>query len=190
MKKEDFLKIIAETGYNVGFGAKKNFATYDIVSKLPGLISFSSLAIGIFALFNEQLTTKFFSAVLIILGIVVLYINFYDHKKGDYDNNAKELTQLFNDLKKLYYEVISCENYDYEKFQYRLDEMEKKYYLISNSEQILFSDWYAHYKFFWQHQIDWIEKEKNFDLLRDKIPLSFSAFIILIVIILLVKYFF
>ena len=31
MDKDDLLKHIAETGYNVGFGAKLHFATYDIV---------------------------------------------------------------------------------------------------------------------------------------------------------------
>ena len=35
MDKNTLLKMIAETGYNVGFGAKKHFATYDIVEKAP-----------------------------------------------------------------------------------------------------------------------------------------------------------
>ena len=36
MKRDDLLKCIAETGYNVGFGAKKNLATYDLVEKRGG----------------------------------------------------------------------------------------------------------------------------------------------------------
>ena len=47
MNKLDLLKSIAEKGYDVGFGAKKHFATYDIIEKTPGLISFSSMAFGI-----------------------------------------------------------------------------------------------------------------------------------------------
>ena len=39
MDRDGLLRSIAETGYNVGFGAKKNFATHDIVQKAPGLIS-------------------------------------------------------------------------------------------------------------------------------------------------------
>ena len=39
MKKE-LLQQIARTAYNVGFGAKKHFATYDMVEKLPGIIEF------------------------------------------------------------------------------------------------------------------------------------------------------
>ncbi|AWN16176.1 hypothetical protein SALB1_1978 [Salinisphaera sp. LB1] len=44
----------------------------------------------------------------------------------------------------------------------------------NQSKQILFSDWYAHYKFFWQHQIEWIDEQKQFTFWRDKVPLSFS----------------
>lgn len=34
MRRDDLLKHIADTGYNVGFGAKKHFATYDITDKV------------------------------------------------------------------------------------------------------------------------------------------------------------
>ena len=54
MDKNDLLKHIAETGYNVGFGAKLHFATYDIVDKTPGLIGFISTAVGIFSLFIKS----------------------------------------------------------------------------------------------------------------------------------------
>lgn len=56
MDKDGLLKSIAEMGYNVGFGAKKHFATYDIVQKVPGAIGFVSMAIGIFALIFEPLS--------------------------------------------------------------------------------------------------------------------------------------
>ena len=36
MKKDLFLREIAESGYNIGYAAKKQFATYDIVEKAPG----------------------------------------------------------------------------------------------------------------------------------------------------------
>ena len=55
MNREGLLRSIAETGYNVGFGAKKNFATHDVVQKAPGLIGFLSLAVGVFALIYEPL---------------------------------------------------------------------------------------------------------------------------------------
>jgi hypothetical protein len=46
MDKNNLQKQIAETAYNVGFGAKKPFASYDIIDKMPGVISFLSLATG------------------------------------------------------------------------------------------------------------------------------------------------
>lgn len=49
---------------------------------------------------------------------------------------------------------------------------ESQYYGASISKQILFSDWYAHYKFFWQYQIDWVANQKNFSFWRDKVPLT------------------
>lgn len=92
MNKDDLLKHIAETAYNVGFGAKKHFSTFDIVSKAPGVISFISLAFGIYALVIDSLNTKLISATLIIIGVIGLYISFYDSKKNDYAENGRELT--------------------------------------------------------------------------------------------------
>ena len=85
MDKAYLLKRIADTGYNVGFGAKKHFATYDIVEKAPGWIGFISLAIGVFALFIDSLATKHISAVLIVAGISGLLVNAYaeSKQKGD-----------------------------------------------------------------------------------------------------------
>ena len=50
MKKTDLQNTIAWTGYNVGFGAKKNFATYDIMSKVPTVTSLLVTSIGIIGL--------------------------------------------------------------------------------------------------------------------------------------------
>ena len=109
MNKPDMLKMIAEKAYDVGFGAKKHFATYDIIEKAPGLISFSSMAFGIFALAIKDLPTELISATFIVLGVVGLYISFYNHKKDTYDQAGVALTQLFNELKALYLTVKSMD---------------------------------------------------------------------------------
>ena len=44
MNRAALLKVIATTGYNVGFGAKKHFATFDMVEKLPGWIGLASVS--------------------------------------------------------------------------------------------------------------------------------------------------
>lgn len=78
MIKPEMLKLIAKYAYNVGFGAKIFFATYDLNCKASGWISFISLAIGVFALFIPQLATNVISAILIVFGFSTMYIQFYD----------------------------------------------------------------------------------------------------------------
>jgi len=189
MTKDELLKCIAETGYNVGFGAKKHFSTYDLVEKTPGFISFFAMAFGIYALVFDGLSTKFLSASFIVLGIVGLYISLYDNKKSEYEISGKKLTKIYNDLAKLYRRAKSSNEDDIESLVSQLTELEDDYYSSCQSKQILFSDWYAHYKFFWQHQIDWVNEQKKFRFLRDKIPLTFSLTVVVVLIGLVVWWF-
>ena len=181
MNKENLLKNIADTAYNVGFGAKKHFATFDIVDKSPGLISFLVIAFGIYALAIDSLSTDFLSATFIVLGISGLYISFLQPKKDEYENAGIELTKLYNRLYKLYIRAKDSEEKALQDLLEELEEIESSYYSISISKQILLSDWYAHYKFFWQHQIDWVDEQKNFNFFRDKVPLSLSLTLILLI---------
>jgi hypothetical protein len=178
MKKDEFLKAVAEAGYNVGFGAKKHFATYDIVEKTPGLISFLSMAFGIYALAFDGLSTKFLSATFIILGIIGLYISLYDNKKTEYEKSGIALTKIYNEIGNLYRKVKSVDEAEITDLESSLSKLQSEYYSVCQSKQILFSDWYAHYKFFWQHQIDWVNEQKKFRFFRDKIPLTFSVFVV------------
>lgn len=173
MNKSDLLRCIAEKGYDVGFGAKKHFATHDIIEKIPGFISFFSMAFGIYALVVKSLSTELISATVILFGVMGLYINMYNHKKGDYEKTGIALTQLFNELKRLYFQVKNLgENSDVSTYQKKLSEIESQYYPLCISTQILFSNWYAHYKFHWEHQTGWMNEQLNFDFFRDKVPLS------------------
>lgn len=180
MDRDGILKIIAEAGYNVGFGAKKHFATYDIVEKAPGIISFFSIAFGVYSLAFSELSIRFLSALFTVLGVVGVYIQSYDSKKSEYESSGIALTRIFNELNRLYNRAkISTEN-DFSGIMEELREIEGRYYGCCISKQILFSDWYAHYKFFWQHQIEWVNEQKRFRLFRDKVPLSFVVFVLLV----------
>lgn len=181
MNKNDLLKCIAEKGYDVGFGAKKHFATYDIIEKAPGLISFIAMAFGILSLAVDGLSTELTSAIFIIFGVVGLYISLYDDKKHDYSGSGSKLTQLCNELKLLYLKVKnSDESEDFRGVQQSLSEIENRHYSMCISKQILFSNWYAHYKFFWEHQIAWIDEQLKFGFWRDKIPLSLVFFLLIL----------
>ncbi|MDY7782516.1 SLATT domain-containing protein [Aeromonas caviae] len=186
MKKSDLLKSIAEKGYDIGFGAKKHFATYDIIEKTPGLISFISMAIGIYALCVDSLSTKIVSATFIVLGVVGLYISMNIHKKNDYEKAGSALTRYFNEMKSLYIEVKGLEDEaNLDEYLQRLKIIENKFYSESITKQIMFSNWYAHYKFFWEHQINWIDEQLHFKFFRDKIPLSLSITLITLLIVFL-----
>ena len=185
MSKEDLLKYITEIGYNIGFGAKKHFATFDIINKIPGLISFSSLVFGIYALVIKSLSNEIISATFIILGVLGIYISIYNQNKNNYEEAGIKLTELFNDLKKIYLNVKNKDACDYDETILQIKEIENEYYKIGITNQIILSDWYAHYKFFWQFQIDWLDEQKQFKFLRDKIPLSFTIFLILLIVFIL-----
>ncbi|UXC20370.1 SLATT domain-containing protein [Comamonas squillarum] len=184
MNKENLLNDIAETGYNVGFGSCKHFATFDIVTKTPGWIGFISIAFGVYALIFDSLADKFYSATFVIIGVIGLYIALYDEKKSNYEEVGIELRKLYNALRQLYLKVNCSNQTNFDDYIKELKEIESKYYNATISKQILFSDWYAHYKFFWQLQIDWIHKQKNFRFFRDKIPLSGYIALILAVLVL------
>lgn len=174
MDKAGLLRTIAETGYNVGFGAKKTFATFDIVEKGPGWIGLISFVVGLFGLVYEVLATKVPSAILLAAGVAALYISFY--KSRDYEDVGIKLIQLFNRLRDLYREVDG--GADLAASQAKLAQIEADFYGVTISKQIFLSDWYAHYKFFAQTQIDWIDEQLKFKLWKDMIPLSGKILIV------------
>ena len=180
MTKEDLLKQIAESAYNIGFGAKKSFATFDIIDKIPGILNFCALAIGILALVIDELNIKIVSASLIIFGVIGIYISKYDDKKDEYAILGSEIKKLFNELKSLYHSVkAKSDDTNFDEDISKMKEIEDKFYLITIPKQILFSDWYAHYKFFWQWatHIKWLETELKLTFWGNKIPLSLIVFI-------------
>ncbi|OIR25597.1 SLATT domain-containing protein [Bathymodiolus thermophilus thioautotrophic gill symbiont] len=177
MNKEDFLKHVAQVAYNVGFGAKKHFSTYDMLDKLPSVISFLSITVGIFSLVFNVLSTKIIGAILAIFGIIGLCLSVYGHNSNSYHQKGVELTKLFNNLKDIYLRAKSSDN-DLSDLIDEVKDIENNFNNLSIGKQPIFSDWFAHYKFFWQHQINWIDKELNFKFFRDKIPLSFSIFVV------------
>ena len=180
MTRHDLLKNIADAGYNVGFGAKKHFATFDITDKVPAVIGYVSTAIGVFALFIPWLAANGLSAALIVLGVLGISIGLYDHKKDEYSAVGKQLTQIYNRLKALYFRAKSAPDTELVEIERQLASLEEESGKAGITDQILFSGWYAHYKFFWEHQIDWIDEQKKFRLVRDKIPLSFMVCVMIV----------
>lgn len=182
--KNSMLKQLAENGYNVGFGAKKHFATFDIIEKVPNAISLIVLLVGVgqLAYPNNHYNTGI-STTLIMVSILALTINSFNSEKEKYEKAGTELTKLFNELRALYYQVKNSNNEDFQVEFQQINDVLNRYYSLGMSKQIFTSDWYAHYKFFYQMQIDWIDEQKSFSFWKDKIPKSLVFFIIIAILI-------
>lgn len=167
MDKDRLLKAIAEKGYDVVFGVKKTFATYDIASKGPGWIGFMSSAVGVLALIFDPLSAKFPSAILVIAGIAGLYLSFY--RTEEYEEAANAQLVLYNRLKSLYRSVQSGMDLGAARAEY--DAIESAYYSVTVGKQVFLSGWYAHYKLFAESQYDWMDEQIHFTW-KDKWPVS------------------
>lgn len=179
-------KHIAETAYNVGYSAKLHFASFEMFEKLPGVISFISLAFGVYALGYIELSNKFTSTTLIVLGIIGIYISFKSNNDQEYETKGVVLTDLFNELKHLMSEAEK-EDCEIDLLSNNLKDIENRYNQNCASTHIMFASWFAHYKFFWEQQIGWIEKHKKFSFWRDKIPLTLWISIIFLIVLLLLR---
>jgi hypothetical protein len=70
-----------------------------------------------------------------------------------------------------------------------VDDLEAEYRtLLAEAEKvwmhkhIFLSDWYAHYKIFWQAQIDWVDEQLHFRFWRDKVPLTATVAAVLLLV--------
>lgn len=187
--RESLLKSIAEHGYNIGFGAKRHFKSYDILNKMPDMLSFFTIVIGIFQLIepfkNSGLCSDIVSAVLIIIGITSLLIDKTSYKKEEYKNAGEKLIRMFNRLRDLY-NAVEFTEYDSKDLQGIYNEVQKIVDEASNialSDQIMFSNLLAHIGFFYETQIDWIDEQLHFNFFKDKVPTSVKVWIAIIVLV-------
>lgn len=187
MNKESLLKEIATNAYNVGFGAKKNFASYDILIKLPSWVGFISLSIGILQLGYDSLGgNKELSAFLIIISVAIMYLNCFNAKIDDFNEEGIRLTKLFNSLRLLYFKVKDSDKEDYNTESIEMKEILNEYYSKSITKQVFMSQWYAHYKFFYEMQIDWVDEQLKFKFIKDKVPASIKTTVSITIIVILI----
>jgi len=173
LDKGALLKELATNGYNVGFGAKKHFATYDIVEKIPVTISVITFMVGLGQLaYPDAPYAKFVSLILVIISAFAFYISPYSQDKEKYEKAGVRTTQLFNQIRALYLKVQSSSENTFPEEEKEMKKIMEEFYAVSISKKIYASDWFAHYKFFFQMQIDWIDEQKQFRWYKDLIPKS------------------
>lgn len=181
MKKEMVLKSLATNGYNVGFGAKKNFASYDLVIKLPSWIGFITLALGIIQLGYPVIgNCKWLSTILILVSVAALYINVFNATADKFEEEGIRLTKIFNKLRNLYLKVKSSEKDDFEEEITEMNTILEDYYSNVISKQVFLSQWFAHFKFFYEMQIDWVDEQLKFGFFKDKVPNSLKFILVLL----------
>ena len=177
MKKDDLLREIANQGYNAGFGAKVSFASYDMLRFLPGVISFSSTALGVLGLVFDTLSAKAVSAGILVIGLISYYISVKDSHLRDLEESGKKLTDIRNQLGILYGKVKAYQQVDFSQFTTELSSLQQAIIASSTSKQLICSGWLAHMKFFGESQIAWIDEELKFGFWKDKVPTSLKVFL-------------
>jgi hypothetical protein len=178
MDKAELLKCIAEAGYSIGFGAKKNFATSEIAGKGPGWVGVSSAFCGVFGLLYAPLSGKFASATLVFAGFCAFYMGSY--KASAYENAGEELTDAHIKLRNLYRFVKGGGSIETGFVELQAIQAAAKASTIT--KQIFGADWFAHYKFFGQQQTDWMDEQLHFGLWKDKIPLALKFWLVALIV--------
>ncbi len=190
MNKVQFLQTLATKGYDIGFGAKKNFASFDIINKLPSWVGFISLCIGIVQIaYTDIPYNKEMSIVLIFVGIAIIYLEVFKSKSSEYENEGVRLTRLYNQIRDLYQVVSSDINFDYNNYEAQYNQIINDFYSNSVSKQVFISHWYAHFKFFYEFQIDWMDEQLHFGFWKDKVPNSLKWLIYVISLVVIMKIF-
>ena len=178
-RQQDLLTRIAERGFEVGYAANLNFATHDIADKVPVVISFVSMAVGILALVSPFFQLESVAVCLVLLGIVSLYVEKYPaHEYGD---RGKRTMNMLHDLETLYYKVK--DNADpkatFQEEEEELWTLTIEFIASTSPHQILFATWYANYKFFAEKNYAWIDEQLHFRFWRDKIPATLKVLLCL-----------
>lgn len=187
--KQDLLKKIAQKGYIVGYAANLNFATYDIVTKLPGRIAFLSIAVGILGLGWSEFMAKPISVAILIMGVASIYIERFALDIDGYVNRGVKNTDQLNKLKNIYTEVKGMEeDADFHSIEERYVEIESEFNASSQPNQIAFSNWFAHFKLFCEKDVSWMDEQLHFGWWKDKIPQTAKVCLLVLVIAITIYY--
>lgn len=184
MTKETLLRLIAEKGYVVSYAAQLNFSTYDIVTSIPPKVTFASLAIAVIGLIWPNISNYWITIPLLLISIACIYTERYAKNIVSYGNRGKENTKQWNDLKILYHKVKDAsEEEGFEEEYEKLEEIGNAFNNSSEYDQIVFANWLAHYKLFFEKDYHWMDEQLHFELFKHKIPTSLTVAFVSVVII-------
>ncbi len=187
--KKDLLSKIARKGYDIAYGANLNFATYDIVKKFPCIIAFLSIVSGILGLKISIFAHEYVSVIMLILGIACIYVERFTFDIDSYAERGVINTNQLNQLKNLYYNVKGMDDgANFSEIEMKFSEIEQEFNKESNPNQILFSNWYAHFKLFYEKDIHWMDEQLHFKFFKDKIPQTMKVMLFVFLWIVIIYY--
>ncbi|PFF51384.1 SLATT domain-containing protein [Bacillus cereus] len=196
MDKETLLHNIARTAYNIGFGGKKHFVTYDIYRVFPRLISILVTIIGVYQLsiwyksVDNEGVKDFISISLIAVGIIGLVLDLLGDNKQEYNIVGKKMLRYFNELSDMYFEIKNQQGpiNNWESYEQRRREIIDDVDQCSLSNQAIFTHWWTHIAFFKTMQSNWVIKELKLGF-KDRYPIfHIETVIFLIIIVLLIVF--
>lgn len=181
--RESLKKRSAHIGYSLGFGAKRHFATYDIVEKTPAYFGVFSFSVGIaFLIYKNDSLATFIGASSSVIGFALLYLNDYLNEKEKYINIGKQLNTLYGKVHAIYDKSLSCEEDEIPKLEKELTEINDEFQKISIHKQVFLSNEFAHFKLFFESQPKWFVDELELTFWRDKIPAIWRLYAVIILI--------
>tara|TARA_Y100001973_G_C5187924_1_gene329046 strand:+ start:1560 stop:2255 length:696 start_codon:yes stop_codon:yes gene_type:complete len=171
---------IAREYYNVIYGAKLHFASFDLCEKLPTFISVISLTFGVLGLAFSEFNSQSLGAILLIIGIIGISLKPRELQKDEYKATGDKLNQVGKRLENLYCEIEEKDKDSVAKARAELSQLQKEHHDIGTMAPVLLSSWYAHYKLFSEHNSDWMCRELELGFF-DKVPLSLRITIICLI---------
>ncbi len=179
--RESLKKRSAQIGYNLGYGTKRHFATYDIVEKTPAYFGVFSFAVGIaFLIYKNDSLATFIGASSSVIGFALLYLNDYLNEKGKYIDTGKQLNILYGKVYSIYEKSKSCQESEISNLDSELTNINDEFQKISIHKQVFFSNEYAHFKLFWESQPKWFVDELGLTFWKDKIPAIWQIYAVII----------
>ena len=173
----------ARIGYNVGFGARRHFATYDIVEKVPAYFGIVTFAFGIiFLKYQNTYLADLVAVSTSILGFAIFYLNFYSNEKDKYSLVGKELNILYNKVNSIYDKVQNCPEAELAGLEIELNNIYDQIQKISIHKQVFFSNELAHFKLFGESQSKWFVKELKLGFWKDMIPAVWRVYAVVFLI--------
>lgn len=184
MERHTLRKKSARLGYNLGYGAKRHFATHDIVGKVPAYFGVVTFAFGIiFLKYPNTLMSDIVSMLTSALGFAIFYLNFYTNDLSLYEEIGKKINIFYHNSLSIFEKAESCPENELDGLAKELDLINDEFQKISIYKQVFLSNELAHFKLFGESQSEWFVKELKLGFWKDKIPALWRIYALILLLI-------